>query len=281
MQAPAVDVDALAPWIGRRESVSDALSPFPAEALAATLDRDDRFAVGDALPPLWHWVYFLERHKTAELAANGHVRHGGFLPPMPFPRRMFAGARIRFQRPLRLGTEATREATIADIQLKQGTSGALLFMSMRVSIRTDEGCAITEEQDIVYRAPAAGAVPAPVRRAQPAPVWVREVDANALLLFRYSALIFNAHRIHWDAPYATGEEGYPGLVVHGQLIATWLADLVRRHCERPLAGFRFRSLRALIADTPCRLCAVPGADGIRLWAEDEEGTLMEAFAELA
>src|SRR5690606_8123743 len=114
---------------------------------------------------------------------------------MPFPRRMFAGARIRFQRPLRLGTEATREATIADIQLKQGTSGALLFMSMRVSIRTDEGCAITEEQDIVYRAPAAGAVPAPVRRAQPAPVWVREVDANALLLFRYSALIFNAHRI--------------------------------------------------------------------------------------
>src|SRR5690606_18740272 len=182
----AVDVDALAPWIGRRESVSDALSPFPAEALAATLDRDDRFAVGDALPPLWHWVYFLERHKTAELARNGHVRHGGFLPPMPFPRRMFAGARIRFERPLQLGRAATRETTIADIQLKQGSSGALLFMALRVAIRTHEGCAITEEQDIVYRTPAARGGAAPVRRAQPTPVWEREVEANALLLFRYS-----------------------------------------------------------------------------------------------
>jgi 3-methylfumaryl-CoA hydratase len=277
----AGDLAALAPWIDRREAVRDALPPFPAAALAATLDRDDEFVAGDHLPPLWHWVYFLERHKTAELAHNGHVRHGGFLPPMPFPRRMFAGARLRFERPLRLGAEATRTTTITDISRKQGASGPLIFMAMRVEIRTAEGLAVTEEQDIVYRSPAPGAAPVTGRRADAAPVWVREVTANELLLFRYSALIFNAHRIHWDERYATGEEGYSGLIVHGQLIATWLADLVRRHCDQPLKGFRFRSLRALTAHTPCRLCALPGEEGIRLWAEDAGGMLMDAFAETA
>jgi 3-methylfumaryl-CoA hydratase len=279
---PIIDLDALRPWIGRQEMVRDRLPPFPAAALAATLDRDDAFESGDLLPPLWHWVYFLERHKTSELAPNGHVRHGGFLPPMPLPRRMFAGARLRFERALRLETEATRIATITGITLKQGASGPLLFMGLRNEIRTHAGTALVEDQDIVYRtAPTGEERPALARRAEKAPVWLHEVEANEVRLFRYSPLIFNAHRIDWDRPYATGHEGYPGLVVHGQLIATWLAELVRRHSERPIRSFRFRSLRALLEHSRCRLCGLPGPEGVKLWAEDAQGAMvMEAFAEL-
>jgi 3-methylfumaryl-CoA hydratase len=278
----AIDLDALRPWIGRQECVRDPMPPFPAAALAATLDRDDAYVPGDPLPALWHWVYLLERHKTSELQTNGHVRHGGFLPPMPLPRRMFAGARLRFERPLRLGVEAERVATIRNIQLKRGASGPLIFMALRNEIRSAEGTALIEDQDIVYRAPAlAPEAPPTARREEAQPVWVREVEANEILLFRYSALIFNAHRIHWDRPYATKQEHYPGLIVHGQLIATWLADLVRRHSERPLRAFRFRSLRALLEHSRCRLCGVPGPDGVKLWAEDAQGgVVMDAFAEL-
>jgi 3-methylfumaryl-CoA hydratase len=279
----AIDLAALRPWIGRQAVVRDPLPPFPAAALAATLDRDDAYAPGDALPALWHWVYFLERHKTSELQDNGHVRHGGFLPPMPLPRRMFAGARLRFERPLRLGAAAERVATITDIQLKRGASGPLVFMAMRNEIRSAEGTALVEDQDIVYRAPAPGHEAQPAaRRADATPLWVREVEASEILLFRYSALIFNAHRIHWDRPYAIEREHYPGLIVHGQLLATWLADLVRCHSERPIRAFRFRSLRALLERSRCRLCGVPGPDGVKLWAEDAQGAMiMDAFAELA
>lgn len=271
-------------WVGRTARVADPMPCFPADALAATLDRGERHRDGDALPALWHWIYTLDLHRTADLGPNGHARDGEFLPPMPFPRRMFAGARLRFLRPLRLGRPAQRTATIQRIEAKSGRSGPLVFMRVGVAIESDGALALEETQDIVYRR-AEGAAPAPTasvpRSVEPA-VWTREVQAGEALLFRYSALIFNAHRIHWDRPYAVGEEGYPGLVVHGQLIATWLADLVRRHDDRPLAAFEFRSLRALFDAEPCRLCGVPAGDSVRLWAEDGEGAVvMQALARFA
>lgn len=275
-------MDDLQAWVGRQERVEDAMPCFPANALAVTLDRDERFAAADPLPALWHWIYFLDLHRTNELAPNGHVRHGGFLPPMPHPRRMFAGGRIRFHRPLVLGANARRTATIAGIERKYGRSGPLIFLRMLNTIESNGAIAIEEQQDIVYRGASAGSSsPAGAVRESERPAWVRDVSANEMLLFRYSALIFNAHRIHWDRPYACEEEGYPGLVVHGQLIATWLADLVRRHSDRPIAAFEFRSLQALVDGEPCRLCGVPEGDSVRLWAENRAGAaVMQANAML-
>jgi len=282
MPAPNIDIAALRACIGRQEIVADTLPAFSASALAATLDLDDRFEAGDCLPPLWHWVYFLDLHKSAELAENGHVKHGGFLPAMPLPRRMFAGARLTFHRPLRIGERAQRISTIADIDHKRGSSGDLVFMRMRNEFLNAEGLALTEEQDIVYRQPQSASVAPRVENCleEHAP-WVREIEANETLLFRYSALIFNAHRIHWDRPYAQDKEGYAGLIVHGQLIATWLAELARSNSGRPFKSFRFRSLRALLDHARCRLCGEPSGDSVRLWAEDERGVVMEAHAELA
>lgn len=270
-------------WVGRSACAVDPMPLFPADALAATLDRDERHADGDALPALWHWIYLLDLHRTADLARNGHARDGEFLPPMPFPRRMFAGARLRFAGPLRLGCPARRTSTIERIEAKAGRSGPLVFMRVRVAIESAGAPVLEEMQDIVYRRPdGASQAPAPVQMAGEPAAWERTVSAGEAMLFRYSALIFNAHRIHWDRPYAEREEGYPGLVVHGQLIATWLADLVRRHDARPLAAFEFRSLRALFDGERCRLCAVPDGATVRLWAENGEGAVvMQALARFA
>lgn len=282
MRCVNIDLTPLKAWIGRREVLVDPLPTFSAAALSVTLDRDDAPATGDALPALWHWVYFLNLDKTADLTENGHAAHGGFLPPMPLPRRMFAGARLRFHRPLRLGERARRVSTIADVRLKQGASGDLVFLLVRNEFDVGGELALVEEQDIVYRAPAEpGATGGVPRRAPTGALWVREFTADEKLLFRYSALIFNAHRIHWDRPYTQHREGYPGLIVHGQLIATLLADLVRRHTDRPIVAFRFRSVSALFEHTRCRLCGVPRADAVTLWAEGVHGDLvMEAHAEL-
>lgn len=278
-----LDITPLKAWVGRTEIVADAVAPFAAAAMAATLDLDRAPGAGEPLPPLWHWAYFQELFRTRDLTGNGHGRHGGFFPPMPLPRRMFAGARLTFHRPLLIGTPARRVSTIADISAKQGASGDLAFLLVRNEFQDAGGTAIVEEQDLVYRAPPLpGTPPQPARRASSKAAWSEEFEANEALLFRYSALIFNAHRIHFDRPYVVEKEGYPGLIVHGQLIATRLAELARRNTDRPLASFRFRSLRPLFDHQPCRLCGAPAGEGIDLWAEDANGGLiMEARAGLA
>ncbi|MCC6535069.1 MAG: MaoC family dehydratase N-terminal domain-containing protein [Burkholderiales bacterium] len=282
MSAAAVDMTQLSAWLGRQSTLEDPLPSFPAAALAATLDSDETFGRGDRLPPLWHWVYFLDRHKTRDLAENGHVRHGGFLPPMPWPQRMFAGARLRFHRPLRIDEPARRTSTIAEINSKRGRSGALIFVRLRNEFHAGGELALEEEQDIVYRETPAAIATAPPRPIDAQPLWIEERSADEILLFRYSALIFNAHRIHWDRAYARSTGGYPGLIVHGQLIATWLAELVRSHGERPVAAFEFRSVRPLYDAMRCVLCAIPDGEHVRLWAQDEQGVaLMEAKATLA
>ena len=277
-----IDIASLKPWIGRQETAGDTLAAFPAAALTATLDRDDSYHAGAPLPPLWHWLYLQELHKTAELAENGHGRLGGFMPPVPLPRRMWAGGRFTFERPLLIGQAVERVSTVVDLAAKQGASGDLVFLLLRHVVSGPDGTAVVEEQDIVYREPPrpeeAAAAP---RRAAGKAAWRHETMTGEALLFRYSALIFNAHRIHYDHPYCE-REGYPGLVVHGPLIATLLADLVRRNTDAPMSAFRFRAVSPLFSGSPCVACGVPEGRKVRLWAEDGKGgVVMEAQAELA
>ncbi len=279
-------IDDLRHWLGRKETLTDRIAPGPVNALAATLDRADPPArPGDPLPPLWHWLYFLQAAPRSQLGPDGHPRRGGFLPPVALPRRMWAGGRLWFHRPLRIGTDLSRVSRVVDISHKRGRSGDLVFVTVRHEIADDEGLALTEEHDIAYRDIAAPGSAAPP--ATPAPdghVWIREVVPDPVLLFRYSALTFNGHRIHYDRRYATGLEGYPGLVVHGPLIATLLLDLVRDQLPRAhIAGFEFRARRPLFDTAPFFVCGRPEPDGrvLRLWAKAPDGTLaMEADATL-
>jgi 3-methylfumaryl-CoA hydratase len=274
--------------IGRRETRHELIAAAPLTLLSATLDRDDPAPTeGDALPPLAHWLYFLPSARMAEIGPDGHPARGCFLPPVPLPRRMWAASRVEFHQALRVGDSVKRVTEIRDVQLKEGKSGALVFVKLRHAITRGDGiAAITEEQDIVYRDDPRPGAPAP--EPTPAPreaTWTREVRPDPVLLFRYSALTFNSHRIHYDRPYATAVEGYPGLVVQGPLIATLLLDHLRRvQPSAQVRTFEFRAVRPLFEGTPCRLCAQPAPDGLALdlWAQDEQGALcMDARATLA
>jgi 3-methylfumaryl-CoA hydratase len=278
---PPLDPDHLAQWKGRRESIEDTIHAAPIAALAATLDRDDPAPrLGDPLPPLWHWLFFLPLHRQSQIGADGHARRGGFLPPVPLPRRMWAGGRFRFGRPLRVGEAARRTSTIEDVGVKQGRSGRLVFVLVRHEIVGSFGGSLTEEHDIVYRDSPRPGEPAPPGRTAPGPApWRRDVRPDDVLLFRYSALTFNGHRIHYDRRYATEVEGYPGLIVHGPLIATLLADLARRNDPRAPKAFSFRAVSPLFDLEPFAVCGAPSGDAAsaKLWARGADGALaMEA-----
>ncbi len=279
----------LARWIGRTEAVDDIVTATPYAALSATLDRAaERPPIGTPLPPLWHWLYFLPLYRQSEVGPDGHAKRGGFLPPVPLPRRMWAGSQFEFPQPLRVGERIRRVSTIADVTEKSGRTGPLVFVKVRHEITANEQSApsVIEFHDIVYReAPKPNDV-APAAKAAPASsAWRRRCVPEDVLLFRYSALTFNGHRIHYDRKYVTEVEGYPGLIVHGPLIATLLLDLVRS--QRPDAVVRryeFRAVRPLFDIHVFDVCGEPSAHGtsVRLWAKDHEGWLaMEASAELA
>ena len=277
-----LDIDHLRTWIGRNEVVSDDIGAFPLNALAATLDRDDPPArEGTPLPPSAHWLYFLPLARESELGPDGHPARGGFLPPVPLPRRMWAGSRVSLDAPIRVGDRAVRVSTVDDVTLKEGRSGPLVFVRVRheMTVKGSVRPAVVEEQDIVYRGEAApGSAPKP----QPAPAgaeWTRTIHPDPILLFRYSALIFNAHRIHYDQPYVTGKEGYPGLIVHGPLIATVLVDLFRRKNPGVTAkAFSFRAMSPLFDTAPFTVNGVATDDGGKLWATTPEGGLASEAA---
>jgi 3-methylfumaryl-CoA hydratase len=279
-----LDLAMLKTWIGRSERRSETLSPIPSMALAATLDRGDlAFGDGSALPPLWHWLHFLPLSPLAEAGPDGHPARGGFLPPVPLPRRMWAGSRLVFHRPLRLGEAAHRVSTVTSVSHKSGRSGDLVFVTVQHEISDAAGLAIAEEHDIVYRdAPGAGApVPPPVPEPEPA-AWSRAVLPDPVLLFRYSALTFNSHRIHYDLDYVRDVEGYPGLVVHGPLIATLLLDaLDRAHPGRRVSAFAFRALAPVYHIEPFALRGVCTGPTARLWAAKAGAVTMQATADLA
>lgn len=276
-------------WVGKTESLNDDISAAPVRGLSATLDRDDPAPLpGLMLAPLWHWLYFLPQPLQREIGPDGHARRGGFLPPVPLPRRMWAGGRLRWSQdnPLVVGDAVKRISRIESVTHKAGRSGDLLFVLVKHEVHNANGLALSEEHDIVYRAAAqpGDPVPQPVPAEQGA-AWQREVAPSDVLLFRYSALTFNGHRIHYDRKYVTEVEGYPGLIVHGPLIATLLVDLVRVHAPGAfIKSFTFKAVRPTFDLHPFTLHGQPSEDGktIRLWAQDHEGWLtMQASAELA
>ena len=278
-------------WQGKSDTLSDFLTAMPVAALSATLDRDDPApAAGTDLPPLWHWLYFLPHARQSEIGPDGHPQRGGFLPPVPLPRRMWAGGRLRWDatNPLRVGQEVQRTSTIQSIQHKAGRSGELLFVLVQHQLRNAQGLALTEEHDIVYRSAAQPGEAAPAPQKPPLDgqaVWSRSITPDDVLLFRYSALTFNGHRIHYDRTYVTEVEGYPGLIVHGPLIATLLLDLLRRSLPgAQVATFDFRAVRPTFDLHPFSVHGKPSADGktVELWAQDHEGWLtMQGTATLA
>ena len=283
----AATLSHLQSWQGRSETVADEITAAPLRGLSATLDRDDPSPTrGTELPPLWHWLFFLPQHRQSEISADGHAARGGFLPPVPLPRRMWAGGELQWHAPLRVGDAVQRRSTIESVTHKSGRTGDLVFVVVKHEIHAPQGLALTERHNIVYRAaPQPGdPVPAPTA-AEPDAPWQRRLQPDDVLLFRYSALTFNGHRIHYDRRYVTEVEGYPGLVVHGPLIATLLLDLLRREMpQAQVCTLNFRAVRPTFDIHPMQVNGRPSADGrsVDLWAQDHEGWLtMQAQVTLA
>ena len=286
MPTTEIDVDSLRAWIGKTEVHTDEVTPTPMAALAATLDRDDPFPrLSDPLPPFWHRLYFLPICRASQTGPDGHPKRGGFLPPVPLPRRMFAGARLQFHHPVRVGDKITQESRIVDVSHKSGRTGSLVFVLVRHEISNEIGVAITEEQDIVYREnPAPGSAPPAPQKAPEHATWTQEIRPDSVMLFRYSALIFVGHKIHYDWKYVTEVEGYPGLVVHGPLIATFLLELLKRNAPgTSIAKFSFRAMSPLFDTAPFHVSGrMEDAKTAKLWASSSEGALaMDASVTLA
>jgi 3-methylfumaryl-CoA hydratase len=280
-----MDIEHLRRWIDRTETASDRATSAPLRALGATLDRDDAPPRdGDPVPPGGHWLYFLPMHRQSEIGPDGHALRGDFLPPVPLPRRMWAVGRLEFIAPLRVGQSLERTSRIGDVRCKQGRTGPLAFVTVLHEIRADGTPALQERHDIVYRdTPQRGEVPPLPVAAATDEAWSRRMVPDDVLLFRYSALTFNVHRIHYDRRYVTEVEGYPGLVVHGPLIATLLLDLLRRKMPQArLKSFDFRAVGPLFDAAPFDVCGRPeGNRMVRLWARGPGGALaMDARAEL-
>lgn len=282
-----MDIKNLEKWIGKTESFEERLAPFPSNALAATLNRDDPEHIdGTMLPPLWHWLHFLQLFKLSDAGYDGHAALGGFLPPVPLPRRMWAGSRLNFHAPMYIGRALKKVSTIKSVKLKGGRSGQLVFVTVGHQVFDGDLLGIDEEHDIVYREQPSPDAPAPVPPQAPDSCsFTRDIDPDPVLLFRYSALTFNGHRIHYDQPFCVGSEGYMGLIVHGPLIATMLLDLLRR--ERPEAtvrSYEFRAVSTVFDNETFSVHGEPEEDGktFRLWARRHDGALaMQAKATIA
>jgi 3-methylfumaryl-CoA hydratase len=259
-------------WKGRSENVQDIVTAGPLHMLLATLDLPPD-PVPSELPPLWHWLYFLPLVRQSEIGPDGHPRRGGFLPPVPLPRRMWAGGQLEFFTPVRLGDELRRASTIDDVKRKSGRTGELCFVRVRHEVSTPRGLALREFHDIVYRSNPLPGAAEPAYEVAQLGTWSESVVPDDVLLFRYSALTFNGHRIHYDRRYATQTEGYPGLVVHGPLMATLLAGLAtQRFAARTPASFAFRALKPVFDLHPFEVCGRPdGPDTAELWIRDHEG----------
>lgn len=255
--------DSFEAWAGRQETAADSVTARDALRLAATLGTAAAGPLPDGapLPPLWHWLAFAPAVPATGLGSDGHPALGGFLPPLAGRRRMWAGGRLRFGAPLRVGEPLQRRSEIAAIAEKAGATGSLVFVTVRHTVEGAGGGRVEEEQDIVYAAMPDRFTPPPKQAAPPDPAFAAAAAVDTVTLFRFSALTFNAHRIHYDLPYARETEKYPALVVHGPLQAIWLCEAVRRHAGRPPATFRFRGLHPLFPEDAPRLLGWPGPAG--------------------
>jgi hydroxyacyl-ACP dehydratase HTD2-like protein with hotdog domain len=286
----------IAGWAPGPAETTETIAAGPAVALSGLLDREPAVtAPGDPIPPLWHWLYFLDRPATSELGSDGHPAAGHFMPPIPQRRRMYAGGRASYTGALRFGDQITRRSELADATVKQGRTGELLFVTVR-SVFTRAGAVIaTEEQDVVYRSgpPAAGGSAGPRGPSEaaglatggsagprgfngaagPAP-WQIQIVPDPVLLFRFSALTYNAHRIHYDADYATGVEGHPGLVVHGPLLALLCFELPRRQAPRQrVTQLSFRARSPVYVGQRCTVTGGPRDDGCAMQVAGPDGAV--------
>jgi 3-methylfumaryl-CoA hydratase len=242
--------------------------------MQALLDRDPTLKDGDALPPLWHWLYFLEAERASGLGRDGHPQKGGFLPPVTLPRRMWAGSRLKFHQPLILGQDAAKQSTIQSVSQKAGRSGALCFVTVQHTLFQNDQAAITEEHDIVYREDPSPEAPKPQPPPAPTePEFSATVTPSEVMLFRYSALTFNGHRIHYDGDYARSVEGYDGLVFHGPLTATLLVDLACTEMKQPITQFSFRAVSPLSGPAPFKIEGRRTDTSVTLWAKRRDGAL--------
>jgi len=280
-----IDIDHLRDWIGRKEEKTDVVTASQLAGLLATLDHDAPYPVdGTPLPPAGHWLYFLSPPLQSKIGTDGHAHRGEFLPPVDLPRRMWAGGRIEFFTPIRVGEPIKQVSTIKDVSYRQGRSGDLIFVIVQHDVAGPNGLAIREEHDIVYRGQTDPNAPAPKPKPAPvAPQWSRVIDPDPVVLFRYSALTFNGHRIHYDLKYVTEVEGYPGLIVHGPLMATLLMDMaVREFQDGILRRFSYRAVSPVFDTGSFSLngkCVGNGAFA-ELWITDTDGNLaMQAEAE--
>ncbi len=268
-----LDLAFLKTWEGRAEEARDTVTPWLVAAYRATLDLGEAsLEPGAPAPQGLHWCLALPTVRTGELGPDGHAARGGFLPPVPLPRRMWAGGRVRFADALRIGDAVTRRSTVKSVDLKEGRTGRLVFVVVEHRVETARGLAITEEHDIVYRGLDAPAV-RPTGQTKPAEAAdiTRSVEPSAPLLFRYSALTFNGHRIHYDRKYTMETEGYPGLIVHGPLQATLLIGLGGELAGRPLDRFDFRATKPLFDLAPFTISGRRTQAGFALWAADAAG----------
>lgn len=274
-----MDIDTLQGWIGREQAESETLSPTRARQFNATFDRTSGTVEGDEAPLLIHLCLTQPIAPMSELGRDGHPALGGFLPPVPLPRRMWAGGRFDFFTPIRIGDVIERRSTIADVQLKTGRSGALCFVTVNHDIHANGRRALSERQDIVYRDVPSSTAPA--ARAEPAPPGThsKAIDPHPSLLFRYSALTFNGHRIHYDRTFCTETEGYPGLVVHGPMQATMLCQYAADIRGSTPSQFTFRSVSPLFDDAAFTLNAMDDGDALKLWTARDGGPVaMQAKA---
>ncbi len=268
------DLDTLRTWVGRTQERVETISPDTCQQLADTLDLTAPLAVGDVLPPLWHFVSHVGSSPTAQLGDDGHPRRGGFLPPVALPRRMWAGGRLRFDGDIRIGDRVTKRSTVESVAMKDGRSGSLCFVMVTHELSVDGKVRIAEEQDLVYKEDAAPGAPKP--EPKPAPEgadFSRTIVPSSPMLFRYSALTFNSHRIHYDREYARDVEGYPNLVFHGPLTATLLADLATAETGERLTSFSFRGMAPLFDDEPFTISGARRGNDVELWAATPAGGL--------
>ncbi len=275
-----MSLEKLKDWVGRTQATEDLAAPFPVRALAATFDADDPEPKnGDPLPPLWHWLYFLDAAPQSKIGADGHAERGDFLPPVPLPRRMWAGSRFSFDgEPVRVGDPIGRKSEIRSVEPKSGSTGSMVFVTVKHTISGPRGVSFVEEHDIVYRE-AAGPGEQP-KAPKPAPAdatWTKTIMADPVLLFRFSALTFNGHRIHYDQPYVTGTEGYPGLIVHGPLLGLLQIELARRaNADKIPRSFEFRALSPVFAGAAFHIHGRRESDGaITTWAANATGGLAQ------
>jgi 3-methylfumaryl-CoA hydratase len=275
-----LDLGYLRSWVGRSESAEDIVDARRVAQMAGSLGLSQAPAVGDSLPMPWHWLFFTPITHATTTGSDGHPARGGFLPPVPLPRRMWAGSEVVCHGPLRIGDRTRRESRIASVEAKRGKGGNLLFVTVEHALYAGgDDPVIEEQQSIVYREPAtvvASDRPAAVDHDMPimSPQWETTVVPDPVMLFRYSALTFNAHRIHYDREYAVNEEGYAGLVVQGPLIASLLLKFAYDNLGLiDVREFSFRARRPLFDSSPMVLCGAREDDLVTLWALTPEREL--------